>query len=102
MTTFPRALAMGVSLTLALFAGVSRAAEPKPAAAPAAAPVAAPVAAPAANPGGLKTTETPLGQLPSKDARSLSISADNRHVAVLRMVSNVVGGKNVDKFIVSV
>ncbi len=89
MTKFPRALALGVSLTLAAFAGISQAAEP-----------AAPAAAPAAT--GLTIKETALGQLPSKDARSLSISSDNRNVAVLRKVTNTVNGKAVDKYVVAV
>ncbi|MGA2499921.1 MAG: hypothetical protein ABSH20_19460 [Tepidisphaeraceae bacterium] len=97
MTKSSRALATGVSLTLALLAGIAIAAEPRPTTAPAKAPAVAPAAGST-----LATQESPLGQLPSKDARSLSISADNRHVAVLRKVSTTVDGKNVDKFIVSV
>lgn len=105
MTQSSRVLAMGASLTLALLVGFANAAEPRPAAVPVKAPATAPAAAPAPVPAAgslLVTKESPLGQLPSKDARSLSISADNRHVAVLRKISSTVDGKTVDKFIVSV
>ena len=101
MTRSSSALLTGASLTLALFMGFANAAEPRPTTTPAKPPVVTPAVAPAAG-GSLAAKETALGQLPTKDARSLSISADNRHVAVLRKVTAVVDGKNVDKYVVSV
>lgn len=64
-------------------------------------PVARAADAPAAS--GLKATETPVGKLPKDQARSLSISPDGNHIAVL-VRSEVTGadGKKAEKYIVEV
>src|SRR5687768_10976081 len=50
---------------------------------------------------GLKTRETPIGKLPKDQARSLSISPDGNHIAIL-VRSEVDGpdGKKIDQYTV--